>query len=168
MIQNAINFPKKYTPGFTDNFASNELIVENLDFDKVVYFLSDTSTWENYYKNSSDINLKNQNSSILNKDTRFSFKTFGFAIEAQIEEFLIDDTTARIAWHGWNETSEEKEKLDVYHAWLIEKLDQNRVRILTQESQIGQPAKEMAEDPTHPMINGHQEWIKGLIKAAQE
>ena len=53
------------------------------------------------------------------------------------------------------------------HAWLFEELPRNRVRILTQESQKGAPARELARTVPNPMINGHQEWIVGLAKAAR-
>lgn len=30
----SINFPEKFTPGLTDNFVSNEVVLKDLDFDK--------------------------------------------------------------------------------------------------------------------------------------
>jgi len=42
----------------------------------------------------------------------------------------------------------------------------NRLRILTQESQKGKPAAAMAG--TNTMIDGHQAWLYGLVKAARE
>ena len=58
------------------------------------------------------------------------------------------------------------DRLDVLHAWLIEDLSDKRVRILTQEVQNGKPAKELAKAKPNPMINGHQEWLDGLVAAA--
>jgi len=55
----------------------------------------------------------------------------------------------------------------VHHAWLIEELSGGRVRILTQETQNGKPARELAVTRPNPMINGHQEWLDGMIKAAR-
>ncbi|MDO6574904.1 hypothetical protein ACUXOR_001104 [Staphylococcus pasteuri] len=158
---NEIKWPEKWLPGTTDNFASNEIIVKDLSFDNVIESLLNTSKWENYYSNSSDIYMYNQDSPVLKQNTRFKFKTFGFDIEAEVEECMVEDNIARIAWHGWNNATGD-EFLDFYHAWLIEKLSHNRLRILTQESQIGKPAKDMASDNTYPMINGHQEWITTL------
>jgi hypothetical protein len=160
---NEINWPQKWLPSMTDNFASNEIIVKDLAFENVIENLIDTSKWEQYYANSSDINMYNQASTKLQQDTRFKFKTFGFDIEAEMEELVIEENIARIAWHGWNNATGD-EFLDVYHAWLIEKLPQDRLRILTQESQIGAPAKAMAQDESHPMINGHQDWLDCLAK----
>jgi hypothetical protein len=63
---------------------------------------------------------------------------------------------ARVAWHGWVEGDADS-RLDVHHAWLFEDLPGNRVRILTQETQIGKPAQELAQTRPNPMLNAHQE-----------
>ncbi len=57
--------------------------------------------------------------------------------------------------HGWVE-GDASSRLDVIHARLFEDLPGNRVRILTQESQKGVPAQELARTVPNPMINGHR------------
>ena len=47
-------------------------------------------------------------------------------------------------------------------------LSGGRVRILTQETQKGKPAEELAKARPNPMINGHQEWLDGLVDAARK
>ncbi|MFF8233352.1 SRPBCC family protein [Streptomyces caelestis] len=47
-----------------------------------------------------------------------------------------------------------------------EDLPGGRVRILTQETQIGRPAAEPARQTPNPMLNGHQAWLDGLVRAA--
>lgn len=165
----SINFPEKFTPGLTDNFVSNEVVFKDLDFDKILDGLLDAGKWETYYENSSDVHMYNQDSTVLTNDTRFRFKTFGFDVEAQVEEYDLDaeNGVLRLAWHGWNE-GEGDEFLDVYHAWLVQKLDRNRVRILTQESQIGTPAKELAKSVPNTMMLGHQAWLDGLVAFAKD
>ena len=74
---------------------------------------------------------------------------------------------ARLAWHGWAGEGEES-RLDVHHAWLVEELAGGRVRILTQETQKGKPALALAGDPSNPMLNGHQQWLNGLVAAARK
>lgn len=103
----------------------------------------------------------------LSANARFRFTTFGFPVEAQVTEYVppVEGEAARIAWHGWVE-GDANSRLDVIHAWLFEDLPGNRVRILTQESQKGVPAQELARTVPNPMINGHQEWIVGLANAA--
>ena len=88
-------------------------------------------------------------------------------VEAEVTEYQSPGLgqPGRVAWHGWSGGGADT-RLDVHHAWLVENLDGGRVRILTQETQNGEPAKELAAAVPNPMINGHQEWIVGLAKAA--
>lgn len=162
-----IFWPEKYTPGTTDNYCSNEVIVSGLTTAEVWPLLSHPFEWPGYYANSSDIEFDKAADKELYANARFRFKTFGFPIEAEVTEFVppAPGQPARIAWHGWAEGDAET-RLDVIHAWLIEDLSGGRVRILTQESQIGKPAKDLATTKPNPMINGHQDWLDGLVAAA--
>lgn len=162
---NSIVWPKDYIPGYADNFVSNEMIIKDLSFNAVWENLINTSVWDKYYSNMADVEFYNQEDSYLKEGSRFKFKTFGFPIEAQITEFIpsFNGEPARVAWHGWNEVENTDERLDVIHAWLIEELPGNRVRILTQETQNGKPAIELAKTRPNPMLNGHQAWLDGLI-----
>lgn len=156
-------------PGMTDNFVSNEVIVKDLTVFDIWKYLIDTSKWEQYYDNAANIELTNGENTLLHYGERFHFDTFGFPIDAQVMELNVptdDDPVARIAWHGWND-GDEKSSIDVYHAFLIEQLPNHRVRLLTQESQIGQSAKELSITKPNPMLNGHQAWLDGLVYAAQ-
>ena len=162
MKQSAIIWPNDYLPGTTDNFASNEIIVAGLSAKEIWAQLNDTTLWPNYYSNAEDIRFHDGSG-----PERFT--TFGFPVEAQVTEYVlpVDGEAARIAWHGWVE-GDASSRLDVIHAWLFEDLPGNRVRILTQESQKGVPAQELARTVPNPMINGHQEWIVGLANAAMQ
>ena len=166
-MMNSIVWPKGYLPGETDNFCSNEVIVKGLKTANVWPFLANAYVWSSYYANSSDVKLP-EGAEQLQADMVFFFKTFGFPVDAQVVEFVAPQVgePARIAWHGWAGEVGTDERLDVHHAWLIEDLEGGRVRILTQETQNGQPAKELAQAKPNPMINGHQDWLDGLVNAA--
>ncbi len=167
-MQNSIIWPEGYLPGTTDNFCSNEVIVKGLKISDIWPLLANPFEWPTYYQNSSDIEFILEENTMLAADVRFRFKTFGFPIEAQVTEFVppVEGQPARLAWHGWAEGDAET-RLDVIHAWLIEELEGGRVRILTQETQIGNPAKELAKAKPNPMINGHQDWLEGLVNCAK-
>lgn len=169
MQQSAIVWPEAYLPGTTDNFASNEIIVSGLTAADIWAQLNDTTLWPTYYSNVADICFHDGSGPMLSANARFRFATFGFPIEAQVTEYVppVAGQAARIAWHGWAE-GDETTRLDVIHAWLFEDLPGNRVRILTQESQKGVPARTLAQTLPNPMINGHQEWICGLATAARK
>ncbi|MDO4227595.1 SRPBCC domain-containing protein [Neisseria sp.] len=169
-MQNSINWPQEYTPGFTDNFCSNEVIAAGLSTAEVWKYLNDTRYWPHYYSNVADVHFYDgYQGTELYDNARFFFKTFGFPVEARVTEYVAPQAgePARISWHGWAGEEGSGERLDVIHAWLIEDLDGGRVRILTQESQRGKPAQELAKAVPNPMINGHQEWLDGIVRSAK-
>jgi hypothetical protein len=167
MKMNAIIWPEGYTPGFTDNFCSNEVIVAGLSAADVWPLLSTPSHWPTYYANSANIRFHDGKGPELQDGVRFYFETFGFPVESQCTEFVApaNGEPGRVAWHGW--AGEGDTRLDVIHAWLVEDLDSGRVRILTQESQKGKPAVDLRNAKPNPMINGHQDWLDGLVAAAR-
>lgn len=165
---NDIIWPEGYLPGFTDNFVSNEVIVAGLSAAEIWPFLSHPALWPTYYANSANVKFHDIPGPELEKEGLFYFETFGFPVDAKCVEFVppLSDQPGRIAWHGWAAEQGTPERLDVHHAWLIENLPENRVRILTQETQNGNPAQALAKTKPNPMINGHQDWLDGLVKAA--
>lgn len=162
-----IEWPEGYMPGLTDNLVSNEVIVAGLTVAQVWPFLAQAERWPTYYANSANIRFHDDAGPELAKGTRFYFETFGFPVEAEVVEYVApaDGAPGRVAWHGW--AGDADTRLDVHHAWLIEDLPQDRVRILTQETQNGKPAEELARTRPNPMINGHQDWLDGLIDTAR-
>jgi hypothetical protein len=164
---NEIIWPEGYLPGFTENFVSNEVIVAGLTAADIWPLLSIAPKWPTYYANSANIRFYDDKGPELAEGVRFYFETFGFPVEAQCIECVAPTPTSpgRIAWHGW--AGEGDTRLDVHHAWLIEDLQGGRVRVLTQETQKGKPAEELAKTKPNPMINGHQDWLDGLVDAAR-
>lgn len=164
---NEIIWPEGYLPGFTENFVSNEVIVAGLTAAQIWPLLSQAHRWPAYYANSANVRFHDHAGPDLRDGVRFYFETFGFPVEAQCIEYVPPTSAApgRIAWHGW--AGENDTRLDVHHAWLIEDLSGGRVRILTQETQKGKPAEELAKARPNPMINGHQDWLDGLVEAAR-
>lgn len=167
---NAIYWPEGFAPGFTDNFVSNETIIAGLAVETIWPLLSQPFLWPDYYKNAADIRFYDSKGPVLEDGVRFYFSTFGFPVEAQVVECVppAKGQPARLAWHGWSGEEKTPERLDVHHAWLLEDLPGNRVRILTQETQKGAPAKALAITRPNPMLNGHQEWLDGLTEAAMK
>lgn len=168
--QSAIVWPSEYLPGTTDNFVTNEKIVEGLTSADIWPLLANATKWPTYYANSSDVRFYNGAGPELANGDHFFFKTFGFPVEAQVTEYVApkNGKPGRIAWHGWAGEPGTKERLDVIHAWLVEDLPNGRVRILTQESQKGEPARKLAASKPNIMINGHQDWLTGLVEAARQ
>ena len=166
--QSAIIWPERYLPGTTDNFVTNEVIVKGVTAEQAWAQLSDISKWSSYYRNVSQITPPDSGPHLKNGDT-FEFSTFGFPVlTCPVEESIPPSKgqPGRIAWSAELDGGHE-EKTSVYHAWLVEDLEGGRVRILTQESQIGKPAAQLAEAKPNKMLLGHQDWLNGLVKAAR-
>ncbi|KAI5248771.1 hypothetical protein E4T42_05585 [Aureobasidium subglaciale] len=166
-----IIWPEKFLPGTTDNFVSNETIVKGLSSADIWKYLADITKWETYYWNCSKITPP-KSGPMLEKGNKFSFSTFGFPpLPSEVYESVTPSKTevGRLAWRAeFDGDGDDDKAVDVYHAWVIEDLDGDRVRILTQESQIGKPAAELSTKKPNPMLNGHQDWLDGLVKAARE
>lgn len=162
-----IVWPVGFVPGFTDNFCSNEVIVTELSVAKVWPLLINPTLWSSYYNNASNPHFHDNKGPELGLDVCFSFETFGVVIESHVVECHepINGQPARIAWHGW--AGEGEGRIEVHHAWILEELSAGRLRILTQETQNGAMAKELAQTVPNPMINAHQAWLDGLVKAAR-
>ncbi|AEG70512.1 conserved hypothetical protein [Ralstonia solanacearum Po82] len=168
-VMSDIVWPARFLPGTTDNYVSNETIVAGLCAADVWPWLKDTAAWPTYYSNVSDIRFHDGSGPGLRQGARFRFTTFSFSVEAQVTEYAppADGKPGRVAWHGWVE-GDAQTRLDVHHAWLFEDLPGGRVRILTQETQIGKPAESLASTLPNPMLNAHQAWIDGLARRAVE
>ena len=165
--QSAIIWPKHFLPGTTDNFVSNEVIAPSLTPTQIWSLLSDISKWNSYYNNVSSLSPPSSGPHLKKGDT-FKFSTFGFPVlTCTVEESVFPEggKAGRIAWSAKLENGEES--VSVYHAWLVEDLEGGRVRILTQESQSGKPAKELAGVKPNKMLLGHQDWCEGLVRAAR-
>jgi hypothetical protein len=164
-----IIWPEGYVPGFTDNYCSNEVIVTGLTVADLWPLLNTPHLWPTYYANSANSRFYDGKGPELENNVRFYFETFGFPVEAQVVEHVapVAGQPARMAWHGWAGSTPE-DRLDVHHAWLIEELSAGRVRILTQETQLGRPAQALALTKPNPMINGHQDWLEGMVAAARK
>lgn len=98
---------------------------------------------------------------------RFYFGTLGFPVESQMVEHVapIQGQPARMAWLVGR--GRRRRQARCAHAWLIEDMSDGRMRILTQETQNGGPGKALAKAVPNPMINGHQNWLNGLVVAAR-
>lgn len=172
MQQNAIHWPVGFVPGFTENYCSNEVIVAGLSAAEVWPLLVTPALWPTYYANSANPRFHDDRGPVLADGDRFYFETFGFPVEARCNEFVAPTGGAggqpgRVAWHGWAGEPGAADRLDVHHAWLVEDLEGGRVRILTQETQNGAPAAALAVARPNPMINGHQDWLNGLVAEAR-
>lgn len=167
-MQSAIIWPEQFLPGMTDNFVSNEIIVKDITATQIWEQLNDVSKWQSYYKNCQQI-TEPETGPRLRKGDVFKFSTFGLPVLTCLVEEAISPGlgyAGRLAW-STRLDGDPNEKIEVYHAWLIEDLEGDRVRVLTQESQVGKPAAKLARAKPNRMLLGHQDWLDGLVKAVK-
>jgi hypothetical protein len=147
--QSAIAWPEHFKPGTTDNFVSNERITKDVTSTQIWALLANISKWESYYKNCAQITAPSTGP-FLHKSDVFKFSTFGFPpLTCTVEESEAPESNGRAGRIAWS--SKTSEGLEIYHAWLVEDLDGQRVRILTQESQIGPVFKEWEQQKPNKM-----------------
>lgn len=166
--QSAIAWPNKFLPGMTDNFVSNEIIAKDITTTQIWEQLNNISKWKSYYKNCDQI-TEPETGPRLKKGDIFKFSTFGLPVlTCSVEEAIPPGPghAGRLAWSTQLDGG-PNESIEVYHAWLMEDLEGNRVRVLTQESQIGKPAAKLATAKPNRMLLGHQDWLDGLVKAVK-
>jgi hypothetical protein len=163
--QSSITWPEHFLPGTTDNFVSNERIAKDITSTQIWALLANIAKWESYYKNCKQITPPSDGP-FLHKGDSFKFSTFGFPpLDCKVEESEVPESNGRAGRIAWYASAPNG--VEVYHAWLVEDLEGQRVRILTQESQMGSVFKEWAEQKPNKMLLGHQDWLDGLIAAAR-
>ncbi|RMY87814.1 hypothetical protein D0861_05168 [Hortaea werneckii] len=163
----AIRWPEEYLPGTSDNFTSNETIIKDLSVSQIWAKLADCTQWETYYGHNVEQVTPPPSGNFLKQGDTFRFSTFGFPVlDCKVEESIEPGPVGRLAWSAGLDGNAET-AVKVYHAWLIEELPGGRVRILTQESQVGKPAAQLADAKPNRMLLGHQDWIEGLVAAAR-
>lgn len=162
-----INWPDEYLPGCTDFFVSNETIVAGVGAVQTWPFLADTTHWPTVYAELGQILFHDGGGPELRMGTRFQFVVGGTLVQAEINEYVVptDRKPGRLAWHGWVEKDGQK-LLDAHCGWLIDDLSGGRVRVLWQESLIGDLVKELAKQRPNPALTSHQDWVEGITAAA--
>jgi hypothetical protein len=169
--QNAIDWPDEYLPGTGDNLVSDEVIVKGVTVAGVWPYLVDASTGESYYDTVCDLSFPDGDGDgpVPADGVRFGFGTFGLPpLDARVVRFQAPGAgvPGRLSWTALQEGGPD-ERLDVLHAWLVEDLPGGRVRVLTRESRFGKPAADLAGQTPTPMLNGHETWLDGLLRAAR-
>lgn len=163
--QSSITWPSHFLPGTTDNFVSNERIAKNITSTQIWALLANINKWESYYKNCAQITPP-PSGPFLHEGDEFKFSTFGFPpLDCVVKESLAPESNGRAGRIAWYASAPDG--VEIYHAWLVEDLEGQRVRILTQESQRGKVFAEWGEQRPNKMLLGHQDWLDGLITAAR-
>lgn len=133
------------------------------------HYLTDTSTWVSYYDNVSGISFPQGGGPELKDGTVFSFGTFGFPpLDARVVEFQApaENVPGRLAWTA-NQDGKPEEQTARRAARLARRGPARRPGARPDPGDADpQPAADLAAQSPNPMLNGHQAWLDGLVRAA--
>jgi len=165
---NKIEWPNMFTPGLTDFFVSNEKIISGLNSSQIWPLISNPEMWPTYHKDIVQVELGENTNNHFGKGSKFKFKISDTIVNAEIDVFSIPTTHSpgQVSWIGHVNLNTEN-SLIAYLTWFFEDLSEGRLRILLQESLIGNPAKSLAQQRPNPALNAHYDWMMNLISAAE-
>ncbi|QDH13588.1 SRPBCC domain-containing protein [Formicincola oecophyllae] len=172
-----IYWPAGFVPGFADNFASNEIVMKTMTADQAWPWLATPERWPGYFPSLSAIAFWRNDGPLLTEGVCFDFtvKVGGkaYPMHNRILECvppLPSDPTrpARLAWHSWRGEENTPERFEVHHIWLMQNLEGGRLSILTQETQIGRAAVELANTHPNAMVMMHQAWLEAMAAAIRQ
>jgi uncharacterized protein YndB with AHSA1/START domain len=150
-----IAWPSRLGPDRADAFVSNEIRIAAPP-ERAFAWLAAAARWPEWYPNASAVRIEG-GAATLSAGARFSWRTFGVAVDSTVREFRPPEA---IAWDG------HAILLEVYHAWLI-RPDQDGCRVLTEETQFGLSARVQALLMPRRMYRGHALWLERLKRQAE-
>jgi hypothetical protein len=152
-----IHWPSGHTPADADLFAHNELSVK-ASCAVVWQRIVEASKWPAWYPNSKDVRILESSSGTLERDSSFSWSTFGIQVESRVDEFV---PSSRIGWFG------EAKGLDAYHTWFLIPAS-NGCHVVTEEVVKGPAAIALRNSDPAGMHKGHDVWLSTLKRISEE
>ena len=148
-VDDRIRWPRGFEPASSPVHVINRLDTETAP-DSVWARLIHASGWPAIYANAG--NVKVEGGGNLFAGARFTWKTFGIALESEVKEFVPE---TRIAWLATGIG------VQAYHAWLITPTATG-CTILTEETQHGLVARSGRLIFPNRMGRWHQKWLEAL------
>ncbi len=157
MDDEKIIWPVRSEPSNSPVFVHNEIDVEASP-EKVWFWLTNLTSWPDWYFNSSNIQILNQQSDRLLAGTKFKWKTFGFKVESEIQEYVPN---TRLAWDA------KAMGIFAYHAWLIIPTATG-CKVITEETQHGLICRLGKIFMPNKMFRYHTIWLEKLKEKAEK
>ncbi|MBL0358572.1 MAG: SRPBCC domain-containing protein [Chitinophagaceae bacterium] len=156
-MNSKITWPAPFHPSISPVFVSNTIDI-NASPEKVWYWLTNATTWQEWYCNASKVKLMNQQGGSLQAGTIFRWRTFGANLRSEVKEFIPNE---RLAWDA------KGIGILAYHAWLIIPTATG-CTVLTEETQYGILCRLGKLFMPYRMYKYHQLWLEGLKRKAEE
>lgn len=151
-----IKYPTRFAPANCPVFVRNEIDIRATP-EQVWFWLTNATTWHEWYDNASNMQILNQHDPHLLAGTRFNWRTFGANLESQVKEFV---PCQRLAWEA------RGMGIQAYHAWLIVPTA-GGCRVITEETQHGWLCRLGKLVMPNRMFRFHQRWLEGLKATAE-
>jgi uncharacterized protein YndB with AHSA1/START domain len=153
-----INWPAKFKPSYYPIYIHNQIDI-NASPDKVWFWLTNATTWHEWYFNAADVKIFNQpQSNFLLAGTKFNWKTCNVYLDTQVKEFVPNE---RLSWLA------KGKGVSAYHAWLIIPT-KNGCKVITDESQRGWICRFGARHQPNNIYENHQIWLEGLKEKSEQ
>jgi Polyketide cyclase / dehydrase and lipid transport len=154
MNSSAIRWPDRYSPKNSPVHVTNDLTMA-APAETVWEVLIRAADWSSYYANASKVKVEGGGADLF-AGARFTWKTFGVALQTQVTEF---EPFERIAWLA------TAPMIEAYHAWLILPAA-GGCHMITEETQHGPAARVGRLIFPGRMERWHQRWLEGLAERA--
>ncbi|GAA0331337.1 hypothetical protein GCM10009087_46890 [Sphingomonas oligophenolica] len=148
-MDDAIRWPRGFEPAVSPVHVINRIDTATPP-DIVWARLVHANGWPTIYANASHVKVEGGGD--LFAGARFTWKTFGIALESEVKEFVPE---TRIAWLATGIG------VQAYHAWLITPTASG-CTILTEETQHGLVARSGRLIFPNRMERWHQKWLEAL------
>jgi uncharacterized protein YndB with AHSA1/START domain len=157
MNNNKITWPATFEPSCSPVLVSNTIDI-NASPEKVWFWLTSATTWQEWYFNASKVKLINQQGNQLLAGSKFNWRTFGVTLQSEVKEFV---PYQRLAWDA------KGIGISACHAWLIIPTATG-CTVLTEETQHGWLCRLGKLLLPGRMYKYHQVWLEGLKRKAEE
>ena len=148
-----IHWPSGFEPEHADTFAHNHRHLHATCL-RVWQRLVRATEWPAWYANASDVHIEGDDIE-LRSNSRFSWNTFGFAVESQVNELVSGE---RLGWFG------RTPGLEAYHTWLLQPRADG-CDVITEEVGRGSAARELQRTKPNAIHDGHDRWLRSLEAA---
>lgn len=155
MTDSAIRWPARFSPDTAPVHVVNAITV-SASPETVWKVLIRAADWHEFYGNASDVMIEDGGPD-LSDEARFTWRTFGVALETQVQEF---EPFERIAWLA------RAPMIEAYHAWLLVPAA-GGCHVITEETQHGFAARAGRLLFPGRMERWHQMWLEGLATVAR-
>jgi hypothetical protein len=154
-----IHWPAGLSPDNADLFAHNEIFIK-APSSSVWQHIIEAPKWPEWYPNSRDVQIVNDQGGVLKADSKFEWSTFGLQISSTIHEFVPDN---RLGWFGKGAGVDAV----FYHTWLLVPAGDG-CRVVTEEVVKGPDAIAFRNSDPDALHRGHEVWLNSLKQLSEK